>query len=380
MAESCRPMQRLYSPHIESSNWLRPGSISPTINNVEARVMHFDATQFLIFGAVAAFATWVWRFSSILRKTPRDMRAAALRGSARAMGSEFWEQGNPYQQELADELTIAPNVVVHTLQWPNKHVQIFSFQEVRYGSKGRTYYFYWVGYRFSDRLFPRFDLKPTRTASFLRRGWWRKISLVGQIEFESRYTLAGENRALLEQFFTAGRCAAILSREWPREISLKAGGHWVLVHRETFFHDTTESDSEGSVAKEIQEVSSLVTGMLPVAEALTDSQLVEQSQRYVGLSQDSLKTGRRWLDRLAFLLLATAIAISILFSVAFLGAWWEKFDKTILRTEARRYLFAILFISVLFAIGESLVRFYRKTKQRAATRVEAQYSASLNTP
>jgi hypothetical protein len=343
-------------------------------------MMHFDATQFLMLGSAGAFAIWVWRFSSILRKTPRDMRAAALRGSARAMGSEFWKQGCPYQQELADELTIDPNSIVHTLQWPNSHVQIFSFQEVRHRSKGRTYYLYWVGYRFSDRLFPKFDLKPTRTVPLLRRGWWRKVSLAGQIEFESRYTLTGEDSALIEEFFTPGRCVAILSREWPRGISLNAGGHWVLVHRETFFHATSESDSEASVSKEIQEVSSLVTGMLPLAEALTDSQLVGQAQRYVGAAPAVSKKERPWWDRLAILFLAVAIALSILFSIAFLGAWWEKFDKMILRTESRRYLFAALFISGLFAIGESSVRFYQKTKQRAATRFEAQYSASLNTP
>ena len=340
--------------------------------------MHFDATWFLTLGLLAAFAILLWRFSSILGKTPRDMRAAALRGSARAMGSEFWETGNPYQNELADAFSIDPNSIVHTLQWPHKHVQIFSFQEVHHLSKGRTSYLYWVGYRFNETLFPKFDLKPTRTASFLRRGWWRRVSLPGQIEFESRYTLAGENRALLEQFFTPGRCAAIVSREWPRGISLKAGGHWLLAHPETFFHATSESDSEISVAKEIQEVSSLVTGMLPVAEALTDSQLVEQSQRYVGLSQSSLKTGRRWLDRLAFLLLATAIAVSILFSVAFLGPLWQQFDRMTLKTEPRRYLFAAVFISVLCAIGEWLVRVYRSTKRRAATRLEAQYSDFLN--
>jgi len=367
----------VFPTHLLSS-WLTRGSISPTIDNVEATTMHFDATRFLTLGLLAAFAIWLWRFSSILRKTPRDMRAAALRGSARAMGSEFWETGNPYQNELADAFTIDPNSIVHTLQWPNAHVQIFSFQEVHHLSKGRTYYLYWAGYRFNDRSFPNFDLKPTRTASLRGRGWWRKVSLAGQIEFESRYTLTGEDSALIEQFFTPGRCVAILSREWPRGISLKAGGRWLLAHRETFFHATSESDSEISVAKEIQEVSSLVTGMLPVAEALTDSQLVGQSQRYVGLSQDSLKTGRRWLDRLAFLLSATAIGISILFSVAFLGPLWERFDKTILKTEARRYLFAALFISASFAIGEWLVRIYRKTKQRAATRLEAQYSVFLN--
>jgi hypothetical protein len=306
------------------------------------------------------------------------MRAAALRGSARAMGSEFWETGNPFQSELADSFTIEPNSIVHTLQWPNPHVQIFSFQEVHHLSKGRTSYLYWAGYRFNDRSFPKFDLKTTRTASFLRRGWWRKVSLPGQVEFESRYALTAENRPLVEQFFTPGRCAAILSREWPRGISLKAGGHWLLAHRETLFHATSESDSETSVANEIQEVSSLVTSMLPVVEALTDSLLVAQSQRYVGLSQDNLKTGRRWLERLAFLLLATAIAISILFSAFFVGPWWEKFNKMTLETDARRYLFATLVIFASFAVGEWLVRAYRSTKQRAATRLEAQYSVFLN--
>jgi hypothetical protein len=371
-------MYCLYSPHMSSSSWLTPWSISNIIDITEAITMHLDATLFLTLGLLAAFAIWLWRFSSILRTTPRDMRAAALRGSAKAMGSEFWEQGNPYQSEIADALTISPNSIVHTLQWPNKYVQIFSFQEVRSSIKGRTYHLNWVGYRFDDHSFPKFDLKPTRTASFLRRGWWRKVSLPGQIEFESRYTLTGENRALIEQFFTPGRCTAILSREWPGGISLKAGGHWLLAHHETFLHATSESDSEASVSKEIQEVSSLVTGMLPVAEALTDAQLVGQSPRYVGLSSDGLQTGRRWLDRLAFLLLATVIAISILFSAFFLGPLWDKFDKMILKTEARRYLFAALFIAASFVIGEWLGRVYRRTKQRAATRLEAQYSVFMN--
>jgi hypothetical protein len=341
---------------------------------------HFDATQFLILGSLGAFAIWVWRFSSVLRKTPREMRAAALRGSAKAMGSEFWEQGNPYQTELAEEFTIDPNTIVHTLQWPNPQVQIFSFQDVPHGAKGRKYYLSWVGYRFSGRSFPRLDLKPTSTVSLLRRGWWRKVSLAGQIEFESRFTLTGENRTLLEQFFTPGRCSAILSREWPRGISMKAGGHWVLAYRETFFHPTSESDAETIVAKEIQEVSSVVTGMLPLAEALTDEKLVEKAPRYVGLSGDSSKNERRWWDRLAFVLLAAAIAGAILFSVTFLVKIWEPFDRVILRTEARRYLFAILLVFVLWAAGEWLVRFYRRTKRRAAARLEEQFSVSLSRP
>lgn len=341
-------------------------------------MMHFDATQFLIFGSFGALAIWVWRFSFVLSKTPRAMRAAALRGSAKAMGSEFWERGNPYQDELAEEFTIAANTIMQTLQWPNPQVQIFSFQEVRDGGKGRRYYLDWVGYRFSGHSFPRFDLRPTSTVSLLPRGWWRKVALPGQIEFESRFTLTGENRGLLEQFFTPGRCAAILSREWPRGISLKAGGHWVLAHRETLFDATGGSDSEAIVTKEIQEVSSVVRGMLPLTEALTDEKLVERAPRYVGLSEDSSKNERRWWDRLAFVLLAAAIAAALLFSVAYLVKIWEQFDRVILRTEARRYLFAVLFVFALWAAGEWLVRFYRRTKRRAAARLEEQLSASLN--
>ncbi|MFZ0886483.1 MAG: hypothetical protein WAN14_23985 [Candidatus Acidiferrales bacterium] len=343
-------------------------------------MMHVDATQFLVLGSGAAFAIWAWRFALILAKTEREVRAAALRGSAKAMGSEFWERGSPYLNELAEELTTGPNSIVHTLQWPNLHVQIFSFQEVRRGTKGRTYYLYWAGYRFSERSFPKFDLKATGTASFLRPGWWRRVSLPSQIDFESRYTLTGQNRPLIEQFFTPARCAAILAREWPRGISLKAGGHWVLVHRETFFNATSESDSETSVAKEIQEVSSLVTGMLPIAEALTDAHLVEQAQRYVRLSEDSLKTKPSWWDRLALLFLAVVIVAAIIVSVAYAGPLLERFDLVILRTEARRYVFAVLFVAALCGIGEWLVRFYRRMKQRAATRLEAQYSVLLNRP
>ncbi|MFZ0581515.1 MAG: hypothetical protein WAN72_04200 [Candidatus Acidiferrales bacterium] len=342
--------------------------------------MHFDATEFLILGSLAAFAVWVWRFSSILRKTPREMRASALRGLAKAMGSEFWERQSPYQSEIAEVLTTGPDSIVHTLQWPNQSVQIFSFQEVRYGVKGRTSYLYWAGYRFSECSFPKFDLKATRTASFMRPGWWRKISLPGQVDFESRYALTGENRGLVEQFFTPARCAAILAREWPRGVSLKAGGRWVLVHREKFLHATSESDSEASVVKEIQEVTSLLTGMLPIAEALTDAHLVEQEQRFVRLSEDSMKNKASWWDRLAFLFLAVAIAASIIFSVAFAGPFWERFDETVLRTEARRYVFAVLFVSVLWGIGEWLVHFYRGMKQRAAAQLEAQFSGLLNKP
>ena len=308
------------------------------------------------------------------------MRAAALRGSAKAMGSEFWEQASPYQSELAEELSTGPDSIVHTLQWPNQHVQIFSFQEIRRGVKGRTSYLYWAGYRFSERAFPKFDLKATRTASFIRPGYWRKVSLPGQIDFESRYALTGENRGLVEKFFTPARCAAILAREWPRGISLKAGGHWVMVHGEKFLLATSESDSEASVAKEIQEVSSLVTGMLPIAEALTDAHLAEADQRFVRLSEDSVKNKASWWDRLAFLLLAVAIAALIFVSVAYAGPLWARFDAMILRTDARRYLFSVLFVAALWGIGEWLVRFYRGMKQRAATRLEAQFSGLLNRP
>jgi hypothetical protein len=91
-----------------------------------------------------------------------------------------------------------------------------------------------------------------------------------------------------------------------------------------------------------------------------------------------LKTGRTWWNQLAFLLLAIAIGVSILLSVGLLGPWWGRFDNMILKTEARRYLFAAIFISASFVAGEWLVRVYRKTKQRAATRLEAQYSVLPN--
>lgn len=161
-------------------------------------------------------------------------------------------------------------------------------------------------------------------------------------------------------------------------ISLKAGGHWVLVHGEKFLHATSESDSEASVAKEIQEVSSLVTGMLPIAEALTDAHLAAADQRFVRLSEDSAKTKASWWDRLAFLFLAVVIAAVIFVSVAYAGSLWARFDLRVLRTDLRRYFFAVLFVVVLWGIGEWLVRFYRRMKQRAATRLEAQFSGLLD--
>jgi len=371
----------LYSLHRGTSNSLQLARIRLELLVIvgEVTTMHLDATQLLIFGSLAASAIWLWRFTSLLGKTPRTMRAAALRGSARAMGSEFWEQGGAYQGEIAEQLAIKPDSIVHTLQWPNNNVEVFSFQEVRHGRKGRLNYHYWVGYRFSDRVFPKFDLRPSGAVSFIRRGWWRKVSLPGQIDFASRFMLTGEDSALIEQFFTPGRCVAILAREWPRGISMKAGGHWVLAHREQFFQAASESDSETSVSKEIQDVAALVTGMLPLAEALTDSQLGGQSQRYVGLSQDCAKNARPWWDRLAVVFVAAAIALSILFSIAFLGRLWAQFDR-ILDTEPKRYLFAILFVSALWAIGEWVIRSYQGTKQRAATRLEAQFSTFPNSP
>jgi hypothetical protein len=315
----------------------------------------------------------------LLAKTPRDMRAAALRGSAAAMGSEFWSQGSPYQAELADQLSFDPNSIVHTLRWPNARVEIFSFQEVRHGNRGRMYYHAWTGYRFAERVFPQFDLKPAGVVPFIRRGWWRKISLPGQVDFASRYVLTGEDSSSIELFFTPDRCRAILSQPWPGAVTIKAGGHWLFAHHEQLFNATSESDSESSVSEEILEISTLITEILPLAEALTDSSLVEQTQRYVGLPQDpSAKKRRPWREGLLFLALAAAIAGSILFAIFFLGPWWEHFDKIILKTETQRYLFAILFVTTLGVIGEWLIRFYQRTKQRAATRLEARFSAAAN--
>jgi hypothetical protein len=43
-------------------------------------------------------------------------------------------------------------------------------------------------------------------------------------------------------------------------------------------------------------------------------------------------------------------------------------------------VFAVLFVATLWGIGEWLVHFYRRMKQRAATRLEAQLSGLLNKP
>jgi hypothetical protein len=306
------------------------------------------------------------------------MRAAALRGSATAMGSEFWQQGSPYQLELADELSITPDSIVHTLRWPNTRAEIFSFQEVRHGSKGRIHYHYWVGYRLGAHLFPKFDLKPAGLVPFIRRGWWRKVSLPGQIDFASRYVLTGEDGPAIEQFFTPDRCVAILTREWPRAMGMKAGGHWLFAHREQFFHDTTESDSEASVSAEIQEVSALLAGTLPLAEALSGSQLIESSQQYVGLAQGSdVRKRPRWRSGLALLLSASAIAVAILLSIIYLAPLGERFDRVILKTETRRYVFVILFLATFWGIGEWGIRAYQRAKRKAASRLETQFSVSL---
>jgi hypothetical protein len=340
--------------------------------------MSFDATKFFILCVMASSAIWLWRFVSLLRKTPRVMRAAALRGSATAMGSEFQEQGGPYQHELAEELSISPDSIVHTLRWPNPRVEIFSFQEVRHGSKGRIYYHYWVGYRLGAALFPKFDLKPAGAVPFIRRGWWRKVSLPGQIDFDSRFVLTGEEVAAIEQFFTPDRCAAILARPWPRTIGIKAGGHWLLAHREQFFHDTSESDSEASVSEEIQELSLLVTGALPLVEAVSGSRLVEPSQHYVGVAPGAaVKKRSPWLSGLALLFLATAIALSILWSIIYLAPIGERFDRVILKTDPRRYVFAVLFLAAFWGMAEWGIRAYQGAKQRAAARLESGFSASL---
>src|SRR4029077_12672746 len=106
--------------------------------------MPFDATQVLVFGSMATFLILLWRFVLLQQKAAREMRAAALRGLATAMGTQFWKQGNPYQDELARELSMDPNWIVHPLRWQNAKAEIFSFQEVRRGNKGRIYYHTWI--------------------------------------------------------------------------------------------------------------------------------------------------------------------------------------------------------------------------------------------
>ena len=341
--------------------------------------MSFNATLFFALCLLASCAFWLWRFVSLLRTTPRTMRAAALRGLATAMGSEFWPQGSPYQDELATELGIAPGSIVHTLRWPNAHAGIYSFQEARYGAKRRMQYHDWIGYRFSERFFPNFDLKPAGLVPFIRRGWWRKVSLPGEIDFASRYVLTGEDQPSIEQFFTPDRCAAILSREWPSSIGAKVGGHWLLTHREKLFQNISESDSETGVSEEIQELSSLVTGTLPLAEALSGDRLIESSQPYASLAQGAaVKKEPRWRSGLALVASASAIVILILWSIIYFSPLWEHFDRVILQTEPRRYAFAILFVAVWWAINEWGIRSYQRAKEKAAARLEARFSQPSN--
>ena len=337
--------------------------------------MSFNATLFFALCLLASCAFWLGRFVSLLRKTPRTMRASALRGLATAMGSEFWPQENPYQDELANEVGIARDSIVHTLRWPNAHAEMFSFQEARRGAKGRTHYHDWIGYRFSERSFPNFDLKPAGLVPFIRRGWWRKVSLPGQIDFASRFVLTGEDQSAIEQFFTPDRCAAILSREWPRSIGAKVGGHWLLAHSEKLFHSTSESDSETGVSQEVRELSSMVTGTLPVAEALSGDHLIESSQQHAALAQGAaVKKEPRWRSGLALVLSASAVVILILWSIIYFSPLWEHFDRVILQTEPRRYVFAIVFVATLWAINEWGIRSYQRAKEKAAARLEARFS------
>jgi hypothetical protein len=341
--------------------------------------MSFDATQVLIFGSIATFALWVWRFSSLQGKTAREMRAAALRGLATTMGTQFWNQGSPYQDEIAHELDIDPNWIVHTLRWPNAQVETFSFQEVRRGNKGRIYYHTWIGYRFGRRLFPKFDLNPKGVLRFIFQAWRRRVSLTGQLEFTKRYLLNGKDKLAIEQFFTPDRCAAVLSRQWPLAVSIKASGHWLFTCHERWLYSTSESDSEAGISKETNELVTLLKETLPLAEALTDSRLVENSQQYDNLSQlPILNRKRPWWDQWVLLLLGVGIVILILVLTVFLEELWDQFDKTILKTETRRYLFAILFLAALWAGGEWLIRFYRQRKQQAASRLETQLAGSSN--
>jgi hypothetical protein len=342
-------------------------------------LMPFDATQVLIFGSIATFAILLWRFVSLEQKTAREMRAAALRGLATAMGTEFWKQGNPYQDELAHELSIDPNWVVHTLRWPNAQADIFSFQEVRRGNKGRIYYHNWIGYRFGRLLFPKFDLNRKGIVRSIFQGWGRRVFLTGQLDFTRRYLLKGNDKVSIEQFFNPDRCAAVLSRPWPRAVSIKASGHWLFACHEWWLYSTTESDSEAGVSKEMKKLFTLFRETMPLAEALTGSRLVQHSQQYDNVSQiPNAKRERPWWDQWVLLLVGVGIVILILVLIVFLGELWDLFDKTILKTEIRRYLFAILFLAALWASGECMIRFYRRLKQRAASRLETQFRASPN--
>lgn len=342
--------------------------------------MPFEATQVFLLGSIAAFGLWVWRFSALQGKTAREMRAAALRGIATALGTSFWEkQGSPYQDEIAHEFDIDPNWIVHTLRWPNARVETFSFQEVRRGNKGRIYYHTWIGYRFRSHQFPKFNLNPKSVAHSVFQRWRRRISLTGQLEFTRRYLLNGIDRLAVEQFFTPDRCATVLSRPWPLAVSIKASGHWIFACHDRWLYSMSESDSEAGVSKETSELLTLMKETLPLAEALTDSRLVDNSPQYENLSRlPYLNRKQPWWDQWVLLLLGVGIVLLILVIIVFLGELWDQYDKIFLNTETKRYLFAIVFLAALWASGEWLIRFYRQRKRQAASRLETQFRGTSN--
>lgn len=341
--------------------------------------MPFDATQALIYGSMATFAILSSRFVLLQRKTAREMRAAALSGLATAMGTQFWKQGNPYQDELAHELGIEPNWIVHSLRWPDAQAEIFSFQEVRRGNRSRVYYHTWIGYRFGRILFPSFDLRAKGVIRSILQGWRQGPSLTGQVEFTRRYLLNGNDELSIEQFFIPDRCAAVLSQRWPHGIRIKASGHWLFACHDRWLHSATESDSEATITKETKQILTLLKETLLLAEALTGSRLIEHSDHYDNLGQiPNVNREQPWWDRWVLLLVGVGIVILVLGLIVFLGQLWDLFDKTFLKTEIRRYLFAVSFVAALWASGEWLMRFYRQLKQRASYRLETQFRSSPN--
>jgi hypothetical protein len=117
-------------------------------------------------------------------------------------------------------------------------------------------------------------------------------------------------------------------------------------------------------------------GMLPIAEALSGSRLADASQRHMRVIPDASAKGRTWRHGFALLVSGTAVAGAILFAVIFLGSTWTRFDNAILKTEARRYVFAILFVGALCATSEWIIRSYRRAKQQAAAELEAKFATS----
>jgi hypothetical protein len=310
--------------------------------------MNLDPTLLLVCGSLVTFGIWVLRFAFLQKATAREMRGAVMRRLARLMGTRFWHNENPFQDEIAEGLGIHPASIVSNLQWVNPEADMFSFQEVRRGGRRSTYYKTWLGYRFGKITFPKFDLMSKGMVSSLFHGWGRRISLVGQFAFSKRFLLWGDDSPLITQFFSPDRCAAISDLPWPTAFIIKARGHWLFVSRERWLEPRLESDFHADVVNEFNELILLCNETAPIARALAGSNPIKDLPKYENLAPLKSRNGARpWWDAVALWATGFGLVISLLLIAIYSGEIWVRFDQTFLGTEPRRYVFAVCFIVAL---------------------------------